>query len=103
MRTYLVQRHFHVTSDIRVGIFINRQGSRRVLNKHIGQSHVHLAQVVPDGLENIVGDEVTSPGGCRDANFFLKPHHLGRSRWHVVIVVAGRTASAVARGGAQEG
>jgi hypothetical protein len=52
----LVESHLHISPHVGIGIFINCEGSRSVLDKEVAQTDINLRQVGGNGLENVRRD-----------------------------------------------
>lgn len=58
-RNKFVQCDFHITSYVWVGIFINGQGCRCVLDKKIAHANLNLLQVGSSGFDDVSRNEMT--------------------------------------------
>lgn len=72
-RYNLVECDFHIPPHVGVGIFIDRQTGRGVLNEQVAHAHLELRQITGNGLGDLSGNQVTAPGGSCNGNFMLKP------------------------------
>ena len=62
-RHQFVQGDLHVSPDIWVGIFVDGEGSRGVLNEKVAHADFDLGQILGDCLLNVRGDQMAATGG----------------------------------------
>jgi len=71
------QRAFEVQGDIRVGVFVDRERGRRVLNKNVHQARANLANLGQGG-QDFVSHQMEAAGQGRELDESLDPGHFRR-------------------------
>lgn len=74
-RNNLVECDLQIASNVRIRIFVNGQGRRRVLHKEVAHAHFDLREILGNDLLDIAGDKMASPGGSRNRQLVLEPLH----------------------------
>lgn len=69
-----VEGCFQITGNIRISIFIDRQGRRRVQNENVHQADTHVLQF-RHRRTDLVRDQVEPPGKRPQPDFSLNPCH----------------------------
>jgi hypothetical protein len=72
-RYQLVQGSFHIATHVRIGVFVDGQTGRRVLNEQVAHAHLNFGNVGTDGFQNITGHQVTTARGGGEGNLVLEP------------------------------
>ena len=74
-RNNLVEGRLHVPSNVRIGVFVDGQGRRRVLDKEVAHANLDLRDILLNGLADLAGNEMTTSGGGCNGKFVLEPLH----------------------------
>jgi hypothetical protein len=69
----LVQGGFEIDTHVRIGVFIDGQTRRCVLNEQVAHAHLHFGYVGTDCFHNFIGHQVTTARGSGDGNLVLEP------------------------------
>jgi len=67
------QRHFQVAGHIRVGILVDDQRRRSVLQEGVQQSHTQCAERFRDAAHQFLGDQMEAPAAGRELDHGLMP------------------------------
>lgn len=71
-----VQRVTHVSADIVVPVFVQREGAASVLDEEMEHADLVIAELGEFG-DNMVGDEVGAAGAGGEGEGLLEPGHCG--------------------------
>ena len=69
----MVHNLFHIATDVRVGIFVDGKGARRVFHKQVQKSR--LRQFSRQMFHHLVGNQMTAAALFRQCEFNLLSHY----------------------------